>query len=303
MNNVEEKATVTKKIKRIMHVLNPMAGKGQASKIKETLNEDDCVYMSHSADEASEFIKKTCEENPDTCFTVYGGDGTVFKAVNALMESGHNDSASLKIVPVGSGNDFVRTFEGSYGEHLVDVMKMNDKYAVNVINMGFDCNVVQRASKIKKLPLVSGKMSYILGVAGELVQKKPLNLKISLTYENGEAEVIEGEFLLAAVANAKWYGGGFKVAPIAEVDDGLLDVVLIKNVSRSTFVSIVGDFKAGNLVDENGKVVDKVKDILRYERCTAVKFEGCEAVCADGEIFEAKSVDISVIPKALNYIK
>lgn len=303
MSSIEERTTVTKKIKRIMHVLNPMAGKGQATKIKETLKDDDCVYMSNSADEASEFIKKSCEENPDTCFTVYGGDGTVFKAVNALMESGHNDTASLKIVPVGSGNDFVKTFEGTFGEHKVDVMKVNDKYAVNVINMGFDCGVVQRVSKIKKMPLVSGKMSYILGVVGELVEKKPLKLKIFLTYQNGETEEIDGEFLLVAVANAKWYGGGFKVAPIAEVDDGLLDVVLVDNVGRAKFVSIVGDFKAGKLVDEKGEVVEKVKGILRYERCTAIKVEGCQSACADGEIFEADSVDISVIPKALNYIK
>lgn len=303
MVETEEKTTVTKKIKRIMHVLNPMAGKGQAAKIKESLNSDDCVYMSNSADEASEFIKKTCQENPDTCFTVYGGDGTVFKAVNALMESGHNDTASLKIVPVGSGNDFVKSFDGEFGEYSVDVMRVNDKFAVNVINMGFDCGVVERTLKIKKMPLVSGKMSYILGVVGELVGKKPLNIKITLTYENDETEELEGEYLLAAIANAKWYGGGFKVAPIAEVNDGLVDVVLVKNVSRSTFVKIVGDFKSGKLVDEKGCPVEKVKDILRYERCKAVKIEGCTAFCADGEIFKESVVDVSVIPKALNYIK
>ncbi|MBE6674248.1 MAG: hypothetical protein E7596_03975 [Ruminococcaceae bacterium] len=295
--------TNASKIKKIMHVLNPMAGKGTATKIKENLNSSELVYMSKSADEATEFIKRACIEDPDTCFTVYGGDGTVFKAVNALMESGNNQRASLKIVPVGSGNDFVKSFEGEFGEYQVDVMKFNDKYAVNVINMGFDCNVVQKASKLKKLPLVTGKASYILGVVGELVTKKPLNLKISLTNENGETENMEGDFLLAAVANAKWYGGGFKVAPIADVSDGLLDAVLIKNVGRARFISIVGDFKKGLLVDENGKVRQDVEDILVYKRCTSIKIDGCGAVCADGEIFKENSVDISVMPKAINYIK
>lgn len=295
--------TNASKIKKIMHVLNPMAGKGTATKIKENLNSSELVYMSKSADEATEFIKRACIEDPDTCFTVYGGDGTVFKAVNALMESGNNQRASLKIVPVGSGNDFVKSFEGEFGEYQVDVMKFNDKYAVNVINMGFDCNVVQKASKLKKLPLVTGKASYILGVVGELVTKKPLNLKISLTDENGETENMEGEFLLAAVANAKWYGGGFKVAPIADVSDGLLDAVLIKNVGRARFISIVGDFKKGLLVDENGKVRQDVEDILVYKRCTSIRIDGCGAVCADGEIFKENSVDISVMPKAINYIK
>ncbi len=295
--------TNASKIKKIMHVLNPMAGKGTAKKIKENLNSSELVYMSSSADEATEFIKNACMEDPDTCFTVYGGDGTVFKAVNALMESGNNQRASLRIVPVGSGNDFVKSFDGEFGEYQVDVMKFNDKYAVNVINMGFDCNVVQRASKIKRLPMVTGKASYILGVVGELVAKKPLNLKVSLTYENGETEDMEGEFLLAAVANAKWYGGGFKVAPIADVSDGLLDVVLIKNIGRARFIGMVGDFKKGLLVDENGKVRGDVEDILVYKKCTAIKIEGCGAVCADGEIFNESCVEISVIPNAINYIK
>lgn len=295
--------TNASKIKKIMHVLNPMAGKGTAAKIKENLNSSELVYMSKSADEATEFIKNACIEDPDTCFTVYGGDGTVFKAVNALMESGNNQRASLKIVPVGSGNDFVKSFDGEFGEYQVDVMKFNDKYAVNVINTGFDCKVVQRASKIKRFPLVTGKASYILGVVGELVTKKPLNLKVSLTYENGETENMDGEYLLAAVANAKWYGGGFKVAPIANVSDGLLDVVLIKNIGRARFVSIVGDFKKGLLVDEKGTPRKDIEDVLVYKRCTSIKIEGCGSVCADGEIFEENSVEISVIPKAINYIK
>ena len=169
--------------------------------------------MSNSPDEATEFIRNACQEDPDTCFTVYGGDGTVFKAVNALMADGNNERASLKIVPVGSGNDFVKTFEGEYGEHQVDVMKFNDKYAINVINMGFDCAVVQRAAKLKKLPLVSGKASYILGVVGELFAKKPLNLKIDLTYENGETESLEGEYLLAAVATQNGMAAASRLPP------------------------------------------------------------------------------------------
>jgi exopolysaccharide biosynthesis WecB/TagA/CpsF family protein len=147
--------------------------------------------MSKSADSTTEFIKKTCQEDPDTCFTIYGGDGTVFKAVNALMESGFQDRASLKIVPLGSGNDFVRSIGEMPQEFTSDVMRANDKYAINVINIGFDCSVVQRAQEFKKKPLVTGKMAYIMGVAGELMNKKPVSAKITLTYQDGKQEVIE----------------------------------------------------------------------------------------------------------------
>ena len=291
-------ATKTKTI----HILNPKAGKGAANKVNKTIKSDEIIYVSESPLASSEFIKNTCEKTPDACFTVYGGDGTVFSAVNALMESGHNKTASLRVVPVGSGNDFIKTLEDDPGKHQIDVMRVNDKYAVNVINMGFDCGVVERAARLKKKKFITGKMAYVYGVVGELIKKKPLDLKITLTYENGDSEVIEEKLLLCAVANAKWYGGGFKVAPLADVSDGLLDVMIVRNIPRRTFVGFVGNFKKGELLDENGKPKEKVKDILYYRRCVAIKIEGCETYCADGEIFKGDSVDISVLPKALNYI-
>ena len=287
---------------KMIHILNPRAGKGAANKVNKTIKSDEIIYVSESSEASSSFIKATCEKNPSACFTVYGGDGTVFSTVNAIMESGHNKTASLRVVPVGSGNDFIKTFEDDHGNHQIDVMRVNNRYAVNVINMGFDCGVVQRAARLKKKKFITGKMAYIYGVFGELIKKKPLNLKITLTYENGHTETIEDKLLLCAVANAKWYGGGFKVAPLADVSDGLLDVMIVKNVSRRTFLGFVGDFKKGTLVDENGVPQEKLKDILYYRRCVAIKIEGCEAYCADGEIFNEKTVEISVLPRALNYI-
>ncbi len=293
-----------RKIKQIMHILNPLAGKGRAAEIRETLGDNNFVHMSSSSDEASEFIIKACQENPDTCFTVYGGDGTVFKAVNALMKSGYADRASLKIVPVGSGNDFVRTFEGESGEIPVDVMSFNGRYAVNVINVGFDCEVVRRAVKLKKKPLVTGKMAYILGVVGEIFTKKPIDAVITLTYPDGSQEVIEEKILLAAVANGKWYGGGFQLAPDANPSDGLLNVEIIRNISRSKFISLVSDYKKGTHIDTaTGEVKEKFTEFVYYKKCVAVKIEGISSVCADGELFEETEIDVTVIPQAINYIK
>lgn len=300
---MEEKSGVKKTIKKIMHVLNPLAGKGAAAKIKDGLKGSDYVYMSKTPDDATEFIKKTCREDPDTCFTVYGGDGTVFKAVNALMESGYADRAALKIVPVGSGNDFVRSFEGKSGEFAVDVMRFNGRYAVNVINMGFDCAVVQRAQGIKKLPFMPGKAAYAFGVVGELLNRKKLTAKITYTDKDGNTLTEQGDYLLIAIGNGAWYGGGFKVTPLAKTDDGLVDLMFIRNVKTSTFINFVGDFKKGTLVDENGEPREDLKPYLVYKKCTSVKVEGCPCVCADGEIFNETTVDVSVIPKGITYIK
>jgi diacylglycerol kinase family enzyme len=299
-----EKQSVDRKIKRILHILNPVAGKCRAAKIKSELDGKGSVYMSESAEEATDFMINACRENPDTCFTVYGGDGTVFKAVNALMKSGYNDRAQLKIVPVGSGNDFVKTFEGKKGEIDVDVMKFNDKYAVNVINMGFDCSVVQRAGEYKKSPLVSGKFSYILGTIAEAFNKQSMNVKVTVTYEDDSTESFEGKTLLVAVANGMWYGGGFKVAPASKTDDGLLDFVMVKDVSILKFASLVGDYKKGTHINpETMELKKKYRNFMIYKHCKKVKVEGCGCVCADGEIFNENEVEISVIPKALHYVR
>ncbi|MBR2025266.1 MAG: hypothetical protein IKA02_05615 [Clostridia bacterium] len=300
---MEEKKSFKRKIKKVMHILNPFAGKGTAKKVKECLSGSDYVYMSDSANDTSEFIKKACQENPDTCFTVYGGDGTVFKAVNALMESGCADSASLKVVPIGSGNDFVRSFEGFKGEAEIDILTFNGRYAANVINMGFDCSVVKRTTKIKKSPLIPGKLAYTFGVAGEIFNKKPMDATVTITYEDGSQEVLQDKFLLIACGNCCYYGGGFKAAPAAKYNDGLIDVAIVKNVSIPTFLGLVGDYKKGSFVNvETCEVEEKFKKYVIYKKCVGIKVVGCGSVCADGEIFDENEVEIGIVPKAINLI-
>lgn len=294
-----------REIKRVLHILNPLAGHGMAKKIKKHIKETDETYMSESPAATSRFIKESCQVEPDTCFTVYGGDGTVHRAVNAVMSSGCNQEAMLKIVPIGSGNDFVRSFDDMPDEFCADVMKFNDRYSANIINMGFDCNVVKRADKVKKLPLINGPFAYILGVVGELFHKKPINAKVVLTYEDGTTEEINEKLLLIAIGNGRWYGGGFKAVPGARLDSGTLDVTIVRNVSALRFISLVGKFKKGTHIKdpENAVVKEKFEKYLIYKRCVGVHVEGIECVCADGEIYKRNEVNVEVVPKAINIIK
>ena len=299
------KTSFGRTIKKILHILNPLAGKGTAKRVRKHIKETDETYMSVFPVETSEFIRQSCEAEPDTCFTVYGGDGTVHRAVNAVMESGCADEAMLKIVPIGSGNDFVRSFDDMPSEFVADIMKFNDKYAANIVNMGFDCGVVKRADKLKKLPLINGPMAYILGVVGELLHKKPMNAKITFTYEDGTTEVMEEKFLLIAIGNGRWYGGGFKAVPGAKLDSGVLDVTVIKNISTLKFLKLVGPFKKGkHIKDPDNCIVKKgTEKFLMYKKCIGVKVEGCDLVSADGELYETDVADVSVLPKAISIIQ
>ncbi|MBR2444514.1 MAG: hypothetical protein IKB27_03840 [Clostridia bacterium] len=290
--------------KQIVHIINPNAGKGMVTRLLNDLKNEKHVYVSKSPEDTPRLIIDTCKENPHTCFTVYGGDGTVYKAINAIMESGCNDTASLKIVPIGSGNDFVRSFDSMPREFCADVMRVNHRYAINVVNMGFDCSVVERAAELKKSPLITGGMAYILGVLGELINKKPLKARVTLTYLDGTEETIDDKFLLIAVGNGKWYGGGFKVTPGARLDDGILDVTIIKDISSATFLSLVGDFRKGTHIKDADACELKAgtEEFLLYKKCKSVKVEGIVTVCCDGEIFKESTVEIGVIPRAINLV-
>lgn len=299
------KTSFGRKIKRILHILNPLAGKGTAKKVKSHIKETDETYMSVSPLETSNFIRESCKVEPDTCFTVYGGDGTIHRAVNAVMDSGCAGEAMLKLVPIGSGNDFIRSFDDMPDEFVSDIMKFNDRYAANIVNMGFDCGVVKRADKLKKLPFVTGSFAYILGVVGELLHKKPMKARVTFTYEDGTSETIDDKFLLVAIGNGRWYGGGFKAVPGARLDSGTLDVTVVKNISAFTFLKLVSSFKKGkHIADPDKGIVKKgFEKYLMYKRCVGCKVEGCKTISADGELYEESVADVKVLPKAISIIQ
>ena len=183
------------------------------------------------------------------------------------------------------------------------MLTFNGRYAANVINMGFDCSVVKRTTKIKKNPLIPGKLAYTFGVAGEIFNKKPMDATVTILYADGSQEIIQDKFLLIAAGNCCYYGGGFKAAPAAKYNDGLIDVAIVKDVSVPTFVGLVADYKKGSFVNSaTGEVVEKFKKYVLYKKCVGLKVIGCGSVCADGEVFDENEVEIGIIPKAINLI-
>lgn len=272
-------------------------------KSPEGVDESKC-YRSKRQGDASDKIMEICREDPNTHVTVYGGDGSVYESVNAIMSAGAGDSALLTVIPFGTGNDFVRSLpdEASF-EKKIDLIKFGDRYSANILNVGFDCDVVATTEKLKKLKLVKGGIAYAFGVLFTIFKKIGKDLEIEFTLEDGTVEYEKGKFLLCAVANGKYYGGGFKCAPNAELDDGLLDVILVKKISRLRFATFVGGYKKGTHITPDGKITDKYASVAKYKRCTAVKFKGLERLCADGELIACSEADITVAHKAITIVK
>ena len=100
-----------------------------------------------------------------------------------------------------------------------------------------------------------------------------------------------------------FYGGGFKAAPLAKTNDGLLDVLLVDKVSRKRFLSLVADYKKGLHLDhDTNNVIPRFSDIMTYKRCKNIKINTPVYLCADGEITKQASIEISVVPNIIKFI-
>lgn len=295
-------------------IVNPAAGKGNqinslTQKAHSVCRKAGVEYEIHTTTEPGEataYVKKICErEFRDETLRFYacGGDGTLNEVVCGAY--GY-DNAQVAVVPIGTGNDFIRNF-GTVEQFMdlesqitantvrLDLLRMNDRLCVNVINIGFDCDVVERTGRIKRSPLVPGKLAYVVGVVGEFVEMQGVQFRCTV---DGE-ELGDRKTLLALFANGQFYGGGFRPAPYASVSDGLMDVCFIKYVKRTTFVRRIMAYKAGrHMLD------DDCREIFEYRKCREVvlEFPGQQRYCVDGELFNTRKLTLSIIPGAFNFV-
>ena len=283
------------------HIFNPASGvkhspelldKGAASK--------DESYVTTAVGDGEREIYETCLARPETHFVVYGGDGTVAEAVNGIVRADAGHKALLSVIPAGTGNDFVRTFPEKDRVYTVDALKYGDRYAANIINFGFDSNVVAKTAKYKKA--FPGSGAYLAGVADTFFHKIGERWQVELEDENGNVETFDEDFTLALVANCQYYGGGFHAAPLADPADGLMDFIAVRKVSRGAFLRLIGDYKKGTHLDpETGRPYPKFEKFVLYRRCRRVKLTGIRNLCADGEIEARSEAEITVVPAAFLY--
>lgn len=295
-------------------VINPAAGKGKnlpamlasITYACEEIEVDYEIYHTATVGDGTRFVSEKCKNNPDIQMRFYacGGDGTLYEVLNGAV--GY-DNAEISVIPAGTGNDFIKSFTNpeffsDVKRHLLgnaeklDLLKYNNRYSMNVINIGFDCDVVQKVSEIKRSNMVPSKMAYAMGIASVFTKPLGKNFKVLID----DHELIERDFMLCALANALYYGDGFKVAPNAKMNDGYMDLCLVNKVSRVDFLKVISKYKAGLHVDENGQ---PLFDFVQYQKCKKVVIESQKiiGVCGDGEISPAKTVVVEVIPKAIAF--
>lgn len=305
---------------RHLFILNPAAGrKDLTEKLKQhisSLDFDGCVdiIVTMGKGYAETEVKAYLKDHTDDFTRVYacGGDGTVFEVANGIYHSG-NKNCALGIVPIGSGNDFIKSFDIpairfknikalAEGEIVaIDALSARDssknqRISLNIISAGFDAAVAKGQEKFKKIPLVNGSLAYKMSLVKQLFS----DLKNYFTIlADGErfGKTGDGPYLFVIAANGRYYGGGFKASPFSDLNDGLLDLIRIDTVSRMRFISLVGKFRKGEYIHEN-------QDIVNYTQCRKMQIiaEKTVDLNLDGEIYPMHNPIIEIIPKAVNLI-
>lgn len=287
-----------------LHIFNPAAGKGNPPEIIEKSKfSDEEVYITKGVGDAEKIAFEACSKNSDLHLVVYGGDGTINEVANGIIKSGAGDRALFTVVPTGTGNDFVRSFPDEKKIYSIDAIEVNGSYVINSANTGVDSNVVEKASHYKNYPFLSGSLAYMMGALNALFHKIGERWKITLKYPDGTGETFDNEeFSLALFSNGKYYGGGFLSAPLAETDDGLIDAVIVKKVSKPKFISLLNKYKKGLHINRDTKnVAEDFKECMIYKKCISAHIENIKRICLDGEMMYTNSADIRIVKNALRY--
>lgn len=290
-------------------VVNPSAGKGKPVKLIpeiETICKqrslDFEIYQTEGKSDAISFVKRCTSRGEDTRVYAVGGDGTLNDVLNGIEDF---DKTVLVSVPCGTGNDFVKTLNTSHADALdinaaidsapiqIDYLNVAQKRCINICNVGLDSIACYYMQQFKKLPLMKGSLPYIFGVLKSLFGDPSYKLKLTL-----DGESFEGCFMLGAFANGQYYGGAFRAAPLADLQDGLIDVCLVNKVSKMRVINWIGEYKRGEHITS-----PHFKDILTYRKAGRITVE-CEnpmQVCFDGELLSMKRFDISLVKKGIAF--
>lgn len=272
-------------------IINPAAGKGSALKkskkvIAELNSRDvkfDVEYTSYPRHGAS--IAKEASKSFEKVIAL-GGDGTV----NEVGEGIVGTDAILGLIPLGSGNDFAKmlNISSNIRESIdtiingkvrnIDFIRVNDRISLNTAGVGFNGVVSDVAGKVKFL---RGLPLYIYSVVKTAIRYKAIPLKITV-----DDKVVEDIIFMVSVCNSKSEGGGFIVAPDAEIDDGILDVTIMRDTSLFKLLLNIRSAMNGNL-----NKLDEV-DTIRGENIT-IESDFPMPLHVDGEVVSNSSGKIS----------
>ena len=287
-------------------VVNPIAGGGtdpeDIRRKAEGLGVPFETYVTRGPKDAHRFVRQRAETGENLRFYACGGDGTLKEVAEGAAGL---QNVSVACYAVGSGNDFVRVWGGrerfldlaalaAAEEKVIDAISVNDQVCLNACHFGFDSMVADTMNAVRSKKLIGGRNAYTTGVIRGLISGMRTRAVITA---DGE-ELCSDAFLLCSVCNGGYVGGGYRCAPYSLQDDGLLEVCLVRPVSRLKFLQLMDAYREGKHLED-----PRFRDLILYRRSRTVEIRAGEgfAVSLDGEILKAQEIRISVMPGAIRF--
>ena len=227
-----------------------------------------------------------------------GGDGTLNEVVSGV--AGY-PNAAVTAYQGGSGNDFIKIFDEPDAfkdlERLLDckevdldLIKCNDDYCLNICSVGLDARIGTDVSNYKRLPLLTGFRAYAVSTLVNVIKGISEHYVVKI----GD-ETVDARQTMICVCNGRFYGGGFNPVPEADPCDGLLEVLLVKHVSRLQVAQVIGKYKNGRYKE----LPHLVRHVQTKE--LTILCDKPTPINLDGELRTAKEVLIRVAKEKLRF--
>ena len=291
----------------LLVILNPHAAGGRAAALRPSI---ESLFAQHGLNiqiQTTEYpghgreLAATADFNKLDGLVAAGGDGTVFEVLNGYFQNpgAENKPVPLGILPIGTGNAFVKDLDlnrenWQKGVEIiaenrpapVDVARFKCegqvRYYLNILGMGFVSDVAKTAFKLKFL----GNFSYTLGVLYQVLFLKSHSLEIEL-----DGEVYLRDNIFVEVSNSR-YTSNFLMAPAAKINDGFLDVTMLKRVSRRKLLKFFPKVFTGEHVH--------VEEVETFQaKRIGIRTDREKVLTPDGELLGSTPVDIECLPGAI----
>jgi len=283
-------------------IVNPKAARGKGAKVGNMIdtwcrsaNLDYELEYTTRPNHATEIADR--DSSKFECLVAVGGDGTVNEVVNGIV----GKKVKLGIIPVGSGNDYVKVLnipiqpQQAFScllkqkTRVLDAGQAGNTFFANGLGIGFDAWVVITSQKVTKL---RGSAIYLYSVLRTMYSYKSPWMR--LTYNN---TVLEDKIFMITVGNGVSLGGGFKLTPFAKLDDGLFDLNIVTDLTKIEIVQNLIGVYSGKHINMPQVRTDRTADIL-------IESDQNLAAHADGELIKTpvQSLRVHLLPKALEVV-
>ena len=291
-------------------IINPSAQHGVTQRLVEAVQglfseQDAEVIITQEPLHAVRLAAESAEAGARRVVAV-GGDGTINEIVNGLMRIDEDRRPALGIIPSGSGNDIARlchvpvglsraflVLEGGH-THRFDVGRCNDRYFFSSFSVGLDALVVAKTVEYKTRQNSAGLTLYLRALLFTAFRNFH-SIRLQIAYDDKPAQ--ESAVMLCSATNGKTYGGGIRINPWAEPDDGLLASSIVSDISKPKFIAAIPLLAIAR------------QDILpEYHGCSCKRMliTSAEEVAVmaqtDGEIFSSPRFEVSIVPNTLEVI-